>query len=96
MSNKVLTVGEVLEAIHDRQLRQSVYVHLAEYLRQFVSTDSHTPAKGIKTLGVAEDAVPEEVVDTVIMELEKVSKTIKGEIDRLKGQRLPEEKRRKP
>lgn len=96
MPSKVLTVGEILDAIHDRQLRRSVYIHMSEYLRQFVSSDSYVPAKGIKALDSPEDAVPEEVVDIVICELEKVGKTIQGEIDKLKGQKLPEDKRRKP
>jgi hypothetical protein len=95
MPSKILTVGEVLEAIHDRQLRRSVYIHLAEHLRQFVSTDSHTPQKGLKAVDTAEDTVPEEVVDSVIVELDKVGKTIQGDIDKLKGQRLPDNKRRK-
>ena len=96
MPSKIQTVGEVLDAIHDRQLRLSVYAHLAEYLRQFVSTDSYSPTKGIKAVDTAEEVVPEEVVDAVIVELEKVGKGINGEIDKLRGQKLPECPRRKP
>lgn len=100
MASKPLTVGEILDNIRDRQLRESVYVHLVEYLRQFVSTDSYTPQKGIKSLAQTEDWVPEEVVDTVVVELEGVRAQIQTEINKLRGQRLPgaEErpKRRRP
>ena len=96
MRSKISTVGEILDAIHDRQLRLSVYTHLVEYLRQFVSTDSYVPQKGIKALDMAEDSVPEEVVDSVMLELGRTNAGIQAEIDKLRGQRLPDEKRRKP
>jgi hypothetical protein len=98
---KALTVGTILDDIHDLQLRQSVYVHVLEYLKQFVSTDSYTPVKGIKSLAYVEDAVPEEVVDAVMVEIEEIKSGIEGRISKLREQRLPDRespasKRRKP
>lgn len=87
MSGKIKTVGEILASIADLEHRSSVYQELVNFLGRFVSSDSHTPTKGIHSIG-PEDAVPEEAIEQVQEELREVLKKIDMQVKKFKAHKL--------
>jgi len=84
---KKLTVGEALEEVGRLQLKQAVTTELVEYLRQFISTDSFEPTKGIASTNSA-DVVPQDIIEEVRDELLASQKEAENQIRELKGQSI--------
>jgi hypothetical protein len=77
------TIGEVINQIHGYKLKAAVYNELTVYLQQFITTDTHTPSKGVKAPVGPDEIVPESVVEGVLDELLQFVSEIHTEIEDL-------------
>lgn len=86
MSVKQKTVGEIILETDALRRRKAVYEDLIQFLNQFISSDSHTPVKGIKSPIGNEEVVSEDFIESVVLEQRMVIHTIENEIARLMSQ----------
>ncbi len=84
---KKLTVGETIEKVNRLQLKQGVMDVLAEYLAQFIPTDSYEPSKGLSTQ-VSAAVVPQDMIEEVRDEILATKASIEKKIKGLKGQSI--------
>lgn len=89
------TVGDIIEKLQDLERKRAVYEDVHAFLSRFVSTDSYTPTKGIRSPIGGEDVVPEETISVVIEEVEELLREVDGDMEVLRTRPTKSLKRRK-
>lgn len=78
------TIANFLEEINTLERRKAVYVDIVEYISQFITTDCRKPTKGIQSPVGNEDVIPEECIEFIKLEFDKMIKDIGEQIKTLK------------
>ena len=90
------TFGEALDRIHRLQDKIAVYEDLSAYLTPFISTDSHTPAQGIKSPVRQDEPVEEGIIIKVQEEMGPAVSRMNKEVSRLRGMGLSVKAKKAP
>lgn len=59
------TVDELIERVRELRYARAVYIHLAEYLAQFLPTDAGSPVRAISVTDGPLEPVPQEMVEEI-------------------------------
>lgn len=85
MTTKSRTVGDILDELEALERKRAVYADIVVFLSQFISSDTHTPQKGMKSPIGGEEVISEEIIDLVRAEQEDQVREIEKEISKLRG-----------
>ena len=88
------TVGDIIDKLHNLERKRAVYEDVHAFLSKFVSTDSYTPTKGIRSPIGGEDVVPEGAIAEVIEEMEELLREVDDEVEVLRTRPTKSSKRR--